>query len=92
MPKKEYMRPDTEVPRLRKCPKYLTVGRDLSEHVDIFLRVLSYCSTCNKYLAINEIGQGTYKPVSRKDTSVKRGDLELQWSIHSLQLFLCGFV
>jgi hypothetical protein len=71
------MRPDTEVPRLRKCPKYFTVGRDLSEHVDIFLRVLSYCSTCNKYLAIDEIVQGTNKPVSRKDTSVKRADLRV---------------
>jgi len=84
--------PDTEVSRLRECPRYLTVGQNLSEHVDILLRVLGYCSTCNQYPAINETGQGIYKPVSRKDISVKRADLELQWSKHILQLFLCRFV
>jgi hypothetical protein len=49
---------DTEVSRLRECPRYLTVGQNLSEHVDILLRVLGYCSTCNQYPAINETGQG----------------------------------
>jgi len=92
MPKLEYTRPDTEISRLSKCSKYLTGGRDLSKHVDIFLRVLSYCSICNQYLAINEIGQGICEPVSGKDSTVKRADLELQWSTHILQLFLCGFV